>query len=151
MLQTLLAHVVFSSVRIKASLCSYYGKSEILCSLKQQDLLLTEVLLGGFAHRWIPGLPGSCLPCRRAAALGGFGLANGCSGLEVSFICSQLIGQKEPRSPTQPQRVYIAQRACRGRELMLLVNSISDCCLWFLGLHASCPEASDEIWLKNYF
>lgn len=93
----------FFTSQDKASLCSCNRKLEILCGLRQQDLFLTQVV----GRRALPitatWLPGSWLPC-----LEDFGLSSEYSGFDVSFICSQLIGQKWPHGLTQPQRAYIA-------------------------------------------
>ena len=93
----------------KASIWSCNRKWEIPYGLKQQDIFVTQALVGGLCPSLIPGLLGSGWPFSRATVLEGFGPAGEYFGLEVGVIYSQLIDQKEPCGPSQPQRVYVAQ------------------------------------------
>lgn len=104
MLQGLLPHFFIS--QNKASLCPYNKKPTSLCSLKQHDFILTQTLVGGLCSSlitrlkgtWLPWqtnhVKGPCLICQRETALEGFGPTNEYSGFEVSYVCSELIGQK---------------------------------------------------------
>ena len=117
----------------KAMLCSCNRKPEILYGLRQQDLFLTQTLVGGLCPSLISGLPGSWLPC-----LEGFGPTSEYSGLEGSHLLTVEWSEMATWPHSTPVSLHSTTLpgAWKVHSQEYLVDNINHHCVYFVGLHA---------------